>query len=86
MGLSFTEENGETVHPHMGSYGIGLGRLMTAVVEANHDDLGIIWPEKLAPYSFFLMESENLFGLRLSLKHSPRSLVRRSCLTIGTSP
>ena len=55
IGLSFTEENGEPVHPHMGSYGIGMGRLMTAIVEANHDDKGIIWPAGLAPYSFFLM-------------------------------
>ena len=55
IGLSFTEETGETEHPHMGSYGIGMGRLMTAIVEANHDDKGIIWPAGLAPFSFFLM-------------------------------
>ncbi|MBI9108002.1 MAG: proline--tRNA ligase [Spirochaetales bacterium] len=55
IGLSFTEENGDVVHPHMGSYGIGLGRLMSAVVEANHDERGIKWPEALSPYNFFLM-------------------------------
>ncbi len=55
IGLSFAEENGETVYPHMGSYGIGLGRLMTAIVESNHDERGIIWPPGIAPYSFFLM-------------------------------
>ena len=55
MGLSFTEEGGEITYPHMGSYGIGLGRLMTAIVEANHDEKGIIWPSGLAPYNFFLM-------------------------------
>ena len=55
IGLSFTEENGEISHPHIGSYGIGLGRLMMAIVEANKDEKGIIWPQGLAPYNFFLM-------------------------------
>ena len=64
MGLSFTEEGGETAYPHMGSYGIGLGRLMAAIVEANHDDRGIIWPEKLAPYYFFLMGIGKSFRVR----------------------
>ncbi|MBB6481137.1 His/Gly/Thr/Pro-type tRNA ligase C-terminal domain-containing protein [Spirochaeta isovalerica] len=39
----------------MGSYGIGLGRLIVAVVEANHDDRGILWPYDLAPFKYFLM-------------------------------
>jgi prolyl-tRNA synthetase len=34
----------------MGSYGIGLGRCMAAIVEQNHDDKGIIWPMMVAPY------------------------------------
>ena len=55
IGLSFTEEDGMVAHPHMGSYGIGLGRLLTAIVESNHDERGIIWPKGLAPYNFFLM-------------------------------
>ncbi|MDC7124839.1 MAG: proline--tRNA ligase [Spirochaetales bacterium] len=55
IGLSFTEENGEISYPYMGTYGIGLGRLLMGIVEANHDDKGIIWPKHLAPYNFFLM-------------------------------
>lgn len=55
LGLSFTDENGKKIFPQMGAYGIGIGRLMTAVVEANHDEKGIIWPENLAPYRAFLM-------------------------------
>jgi prolyl-tRNA synthetase len=35
----------------MGSYGIGLGRLLAAVVEQHHDDSGIIWPMALAPFA-----------------------------------
>ena len=38
----------------MGCYGIGLGRLMAAAVEQNHDDKGIIWPTPIAPYDIYL--------------------------------
>ncbi|MEZ5787506.1 MAG: proline--tRNA ligase [Xanthobacteraceae bacterium] len=40
-----------TEHPvHMGSYGIGPSRLVAAIIEASHDEAGIIWPEPVAPY------------------------------------
>lgn len=55
MQLQFQDEDGTKRYPWMGSYGIGLGRLMVAIVEANHDDLGIVWPFELAPYKYFLM-------------------------------
>ncbi|HEX9948158.1 MAG TPA: His/Gly/Thr/Pro-type tRNA ligase C-terminal domain-containing protein, partial [Allosphingosinicella sp.] len=42
--------DGGSVHPHMGSYGVGVSRLMGAIIEAGHDDNGIIWPEAVAPY------------------------------------
>jgi prolyl-tRNA synthetase len=38
----------------MGCYGIGLGRLMAAAVEQNHDDKGIIWPMTIAPYHVYI--------------------------------
>jgi len=41
---------GEPVAVHMGSYGIGVSRLVGAVIEASHDDNGIIWPEPVAPF------------------------------------
>ena len=55
MGLRFQSEAGPPATPHMGSYGIGLGRLMLAIVEANHDNSGIRWPMEIAPYPVFLM-------------------------------
>ncbi|MBN1686757.1 MAG: proline--tRNA ligase [Spirochaetales bacterium] len=55
MDLQFRDERGNMVFPQMGSYGIGLGRLMSAVVEANHDERGIAWPPHLAPFPVFLM-------------------------------
>ena len=42
--------NGEEVAVEMGSYGIGVSRLIGAIIEASHDDDGIIWPESVAPF------------------------------------
>ena len=39
----------------MGSYGIGVSRLMGAIIEASHDDGGIIWPDSVAPYAVGLI-------------------------------
>ena len=39
----------------MGCYGIGVSRIVTAVVEEHHDEHGIVWPEALAPYSVHLV-------------------------------
>lgn len=55
MDLTIRDESGRAVYPYMGSYGIGLGRLMAAIVEANHDERGIIWPMEIAPFRVFLM-------------------------------
>ena len=41
---------GRTITPEMGSYGIGVSRLVGAIIEASHDDAGIIWPEAVAPF------------------------------------
>jgi prolyl-tRNA synthetase len=38
----------------MGCYGMGLGRLLAAIVEQSHDDKGIIWPPSVAPYQVYL--------------------------------
>jgi prolyl-tRNA synthetase len=53
--LALVDAKGARFHPWMGSYGLGLGRLMAAVVEANRDKRGINWPPELAPYRYFLM-------------------------------
>lgn len=47
--------NGETVNVHMGSYGVGVSRLLGAIIEASHDDNGIIWPESVAPFDVALI-------------------------------
>jgi prolyl-tRNA synthetase len=50
MGAAVLDANGKAVPIVMGSYGIGLERNMAAVVEANHDENGILWPVNVAPY------------------------------------
>jgi len=44
------DKNGKRVAVHMGSYGIGVSRLVGALIEANHDDKGIKWPKSIAPF------------------------------------
>jgi prolyl-tRNA synthetase len=54
IGAFFVDSNGTSRPIIMGSYGIGIGRLMAAIIELNHDDKGIIWPKSVAPYSVYL--------------------------------
>ena len=48
-------QDGEQVPVHMGSYGIGVSRLVGAIIEASHDEAGIIWPEAVAPFKVGLV-------------------------------
>ncbi|MBO1074269.1 proline--tRNA ligase [Roseomonas marmotae] len=50
MGLTVTGPDGQPVIPQMGSYGIGVSRLLGAIIEASHDEAGIIWPDAVAPF------------------------------------
>jgi prolyl-tRNA synthetase len=50
MGLKVSGPDGHPVTPLMGSYGVGVSRLVAAIIEASHDDAGIIWPEAVAPW------------------------------------
>jgi prolyl-tRNA synthetase len=50
MGLRVSGRDGSMVTPMMGSYGVGVSRLVGAIIEASHDDSGIIWPESVAPW------------------------------------
>lgn len=69
--LKYRDENGEEKPVVMGSYGIGLGRLMGTVVEVLSDDKGMVWPESIAPFSCHLLllgddeevkkEAENIY-------------------------
>lgn len=53
--LKYVDESGDKKLVVMGSYGIGVGRVMGTVVEVHHDDRGIIWPEAIAPFRVHLI-------------------------------
>ena len=55
MGAVVAGPNGETIPLEMGSYGIGVSRLVGAIIEASHDDNGIIWPDSVAPFAVGLI-------------------------------
>ena len=55
FGLTFTNEKGERQDVVMGSYGIGISRLMGTLVEVYHDEKGIVWPEAVAPFEAHLL-------------------------------
>jgi prolyl-tRNA synthetase len=55
MGLKVSGPNGDMVTPEMGSYGVGVSRLVGAIIEASHDENGIVWPEEVAPWKVGLV-------------------------------
>jgi len=55
LGAMLTTPEGGQVPAEMGSYGIGVSRLVGAMIEANHDEKGIVWPEAVAPFTVGLI-------------------------------
>jgi prolyl-tRNA synthetase len=55
MGLSVNGPDGKPAMPEMGSYGIGVSRLVGAIIEANHDEAGIRWPDAVAPFKLAVL-------------------------------
>ena len=55
VGATYLDENGQPQLIYMGSYGIGLDRLMAVVVELHNDKDGIVWPDSVAPYQVHLV-------------------------------
>lgn len=55
MNLSVLNENGKSIIPEMGCYGIGVTRIVAAAIEQCHDDKGIIWPANIAPFQVALI-------------------------------
>ena len=55
LGMTVQGQGGTPVTPLMGSYGIGISRLVGAAIEASHDAAGIVWPDAIAPYKVGLI-------------------------------
>lgn len=59
MGLYYTDSEGQQQSLHIGSYGIGITRVMGVVVEKFSDERGIVWPEAIAPYKLHIVQIGN---------------------------
>ena len=59
MQANINTYEGKNIPVFMGSYGVGLSRLVGAVIEANHDKDGIIWPKEIAPWHYHLINLKN---------------------------
>jgi prolyl-tRNA synthetase len=76
VGYTFTDVDGTQKQVYMGSYGIGISRLIGVIAEKFHDDKGIIWPESIAPFKVHLIhigdegkvEAEKLYNQLIEKK------------------
>ena len=55
LGAYIQNNEGKKIPVHMGSYGIGISRLVGAIIEAYHDDIGILWPKSVSPFDVSLI-------------------------------
>ena len=59
MKAAITDSEGRSIPVFMGSYGVGLSRLVGAIIEANHDQNGIIWPKEITPWDYNIINLKN---------------------------
>tara|TARA_B100000029_G_scaffold508341_1_gene594970 strand:- start:756 stop:2459 length:1704 start_codon:yes stop_codon:yes gene_type:complete len=59
LGANFIDQEGNSLPAVMGCYGIGVGRLLAAIIESRHDKKGIIFPETIAPFQIYLININN---------------------------
>lgn len=76
--LKFKDKDGKDKMVLMGCYGIGLSRLMGAVVEVHHDDKGIIWPEGVAPFAYHLIQIGDSPAVAKAAQNLYRDLQKQS--------
>ena len=59
LGASVLDSKGKEINVEMGSYGIGISRLVAAIIESSHDEKGIIWPKNISPFTVGLINLNN---------------------------
>ena len=70
LGLKVLDENGKLVTVTMGSYGIGVTRIVAVIAEANHDEKGLVWPSEVAPFDVHVVatgKDESVFEIAESI-------------------
>ena len=90
MGARVLDEHGKEVTPIMGSYGIGIERILTACIEQNNDENGFWMPAQIAPFEVVVTPTNTADEKikQVARSRSPRSWKRRvstCCWTIATS-
>ena len=76
MKANFRDKDGKEKPIVMGCYGIGLPRLMAAIVEIHHDEKGIIWPKEVAPFQIHLIPIENTGKVKKTSEKLYRDLLK----------
>lgn len=77
LGLEFTDKDGSRKPVFMGCYGIGVSRVMGVIVEKYGDEKGLVWPEGIAPYKYYLVpigESATKYAQELETRY-PESII-----------
>ncbi|MCX6760651.1 MAG: proline--tRNA ligase [Candidatus Nealsonbacteria bacterium] len=77
MNAEYLDKSGKNHFPLMGCYGIGLHRLVATIVETNHDEKGIIWPEQVAPFDVHLIQVEDNAKVRKGAEGIYRDLQKK---------
>ena len=74
LGVNYKDKDGKELPVFLGSYGIGLGRLMATLVEVFADEKGLSWPDSVAPFKVHLLELEKGLGKKLYKKLQNRNI------------
>ncbi len=82
LGLEAATRGGERVFPVMGSYGVGISRIVAAIVEACHDERGIVWPRTVAPFAATVLPlvPKGAVSVEARRIHDELEVVRTECL------
>ncbi|WHQ46981.1 MAG: proline--tRNA ligase [Candidatus Midichloria sp.] len=80
MSMKVQYRDGSLKHPEMGCYGIGVSRLVGALIEANHDEKGIIWPDSVAPFKFMILSLKTGDTKCNDFSNQLCSLLDKSCI------
>ncbi|WNR42393.1 proline--tRNA ligase [Paenibacillus roseipurpureus] len=82
LGATFTDENGVAEPMIMGCYGIGVSRVLAAVIEQHQDERGIVWPNAIAPFNFHLLTMNVTDEHQLALSEELYTTLQRAGFTV----
>ncbi len=80
LGAAVLGPDGSSITPIMGCYGMGVTRLVAAIIEQNHDEVGIIWPDPVAPYDLHIIALN--YGKSETVRNAADELYE-ACLSAG---